>query len=159
MIRPVCFSSTTELGRKSGTLTVLSNSDLHPAWVDMHPVRGTTGWMSCWTIVIMAPLVCLIAAFVFFRALVVVSPHFSDWHFALRAAFGVMFLLTASAHWGKRREDLIRMVPKAVGSPPFWVSLTGFAEVAIAAGLQIPRVAPYVAAVAVVMLCCLFPAN
>ncbi len=37
--------------------------------------------------------------------------------------------------------------------------MTGFAEIAIAAGLQVPRVAAMTAAAAVVMLCCLFPAN
>jgi uncharacterized membrane protein len=70
-----------------------------------------------------------------------------------------MFLLTASAHWGRRRADLIRMVPDPVGSPGVWVTLTGIAEIAIAVELQIHRVAPWVAMFAVVMLCCLFPAN
>jgi uncharacterized membrane protein len=40
-----------------------------------------------------------------------------------------------------------------------WVSVTGFAEIAIAAGLQVPRMAPWAAGIAVIMLCCLFPAN
>jgi uncharacterized membrane protein len=60
---------------------------------------------------------------------------------------------------GKRRADLIRMVPESVGNPGVWVTLTGIAEIAIAVGLQIYSVAPWVAAIAVVMLCCLFPAN
>lgn len=107
----------------------------------------------------MAPLICLIAAFVCFRLLGIVWPYFSDWHPALRAALGVMFLLTASAHWGRRRADLIRMVPETMGNPGLWVSLTGFAEVAIAIGLQIPVLARWTAGSAVVMLCCLFPAN
>jgi uncharacterized membrane protein len=107
----------------------------------------------------MAPLICLIAAFICFRILGILWPYFSDWHLALRAALGAMFLLTASAHWGKGRADLIRMVPEAMGCAAFWVSLTGFAEIAIAAGLQIPNLAPWTAAAAVVMLCCLFPAN
>jgi uncharacterized membrane protein len=66
---------------------------------------------------------------------------------------------TASAHWGKRRANLIRMVPESVGNPGVWVTLTGIAEIAIAVGLQIYSLAPWVAAIAVVMLCCLFPAN
>jgi uncharacterized membrane protein len=107
----------------------------------------------------MAPLVCLVAAFLFFRIVGVEWVYFADWHLALRAALGVMFLLTASAHWGKRRADLIRMVPERVGSAGTWVTLTGVAEIAIAIGLQIPGVAPWVAAVAIAMLCCLFPAN
>jgi uncharacterized membrane protein len=40
-----------------------------------------------------------------------------------------------------------------------WITLTGIAEIAIAIGLQIRSFAPGVAVIAVVMLCCLFPAN
>jgi uncharacterized membrane protein len=107
----------------------------------------------------MAPLICLVAAFLFFRVVGVEWVYFANWHLALRAALGVMFLLTASAHWGKRRVDLIRMVPERLGNASTWVTVTGVAEIAIAIGLQVPRIAPWVAAVAVVMLCCLFPAN
>jgi uncharacterized membrane protein len=107
----------------------------------------------------MAPLICLVAAFVLFRLVGIESRYFADWHHALRAALGAMFLLTASAHWGKRRSDLVRMVPAMLGNPGTWVSVTGVAEIAVAIGLQVPGLAPWVAAVAVVMLCCLFPAN
>jgi uncharacterized membrane protein len=107
----------------------------------------------------MAPLIALIAAFAIFRALGFVVPFLADWQHALRAALGVMFLLTASAHWGKRRPDLVRMVPSRFGSPGLWVTLTGFAELAIAIGLQTPRLAPWSAVIAVLMLCCLLPAN
>jgi uncharacterized membrane protein len=107
----------------------------------------------------MAPFICLIVSFLFFRILGLEWRYFADWQLSLRAALGAMFLLTASAHWGKRRADLIRMVPEWVGNPGVWVTLTGIAEIAIAIGLQIRSVAPWVAAIAVVMLCCLFPAN
>ena len=107
----------------------------------------------------MAPLICLIVSFLFFRILGLEWRYFADWHFALRAALGAMFLLSASAHWGKRRADLIRMVPTPVGNPGVWITLTGIAEIAIAVGLQIRSLAPWVAVIAVVMLCCLFPAN
>jgi uncharacterized membrane protein len=107
----------------------------------------------------MAPLICLIAAFLLFRLLGLEWHYFADWHMALRAALGAMFLLTASAHWGKRRSDLVRMVPESMGNAGAWVSVTGFAEIAIAAGLQIPGIAPWIAGIGVVMLCCLFPAN
>jgi uncharacterized membrane protein len=98
-------------------------------------------------------------AFLFFRLLGLEWRYFADWHLALRAALGAMFLLTASAHWGKRRADLIRMVPASVGNPGVWITFTGIAEIAIAVGLQIRGLAPWVAVIAVVMLCCLFPAN
>ena len=107
----------------------------------------------------MAPLICLITAFIVFRAVALGLPYFADWHYALRAALGVMFLLTASAHWGKRRPDLLRMVPEGIGRAGVWVSLTGVAEIGLAIALQIPRLAPWTAAAGVTMLCGLFPAN
>jgi uncharacterized membrane protein len=51
------------------------------------------------------------------------------------------------------------MVPASMGNPGVWITLTGRAEIAIAVGLQIRCLAPWVAVIAVVMLCCLFPAN
>ena len=39
------------------------------------------------------------------------------------------------------------------------MTVTGVAEIVIAIGLQIPGLAPWVAAIAIAMLCCLFPAN
>jgi len=63
----------------------------------------------------MTPLfVALIGGFILFRALGFVVPWFADWQHALRAALGLMFLLTASAHWGKRRPYLVGMVPQRV---------------------------------------------
>ena len=108
----------------------------------------------------MTPLfVVLIGGFVLFRTLGFVVPWFADWQHALRAALGVMFLLTASAHWGKRRPYLVRMVPRTIGHAEFFVTLTGLAEIAIAIGLQIPRLAGWTALAAIAMLCALFPAN
>lgn len=107
----------------------------------------------------MAPLICLITSFLVIWGVGLFVPYFADWHFALRAALGVMFLLTASAHWGKRRPDLIRMVPKGIGNAGTWVTATGTAEIALACGLQIGQLAHWAAAAGIVMLCCLFPAN
>jgi uncharacterized membrane protein len=106
-----------------------------------------------------APLICLVLAFVLFRTLGIEWGYLANWHLALRAALGAMFLLTASAHWGSRRADLIRMVPARMGNANVWVTITGLAEIAIAVGLQISRLAWWAAAIAVVMLCCLVPAN
>ena len=68
----------------------------------------------------MAPLICLGTSFLIFWGVGLFVPYFADWHIALRAALGAMFLLTASAHWGERRPDLIRMVPQAVGHAGIW---------------------------------------
>jgi len=105
------------------------------------------------------PLLVLVVAFVAFRLLGLAFPWMADWQHALRAALGVMFVLTASAHWGKRRTDLLRMVPASFGNAGFWVTVTGIAEVLIAIGLQIPRFAFFTGTIAAVMLLCLFPAN
>jgi uncharacterized membrane protein len=107
----------------------------------------------------MIPLIVLAIAFAAFRLLGLGVPYFANWHFALRAALGIMFLLTASAHWGKRRPDLIRMVPSQFGNAALWVTLTGISEILIAIGLQIPRIALPVATAAALMLLCIFPAN
>lgn len=86
-------------------------------------------------------------------------PYLADWQIALRAALGAMFLLTALAHWGKRRPDLVRIVPRGIGNAGVWVTVTGIGELAIAIGLQFPSLARFAAEVAILMLCCLFPAN
>jgi uncharacterized membrane protein len=81
------------------------------------------------------------------------------WWTALRVALAGMFLLTASAHWGKRRPDLIRMVPDAFPRPDLLVSFTGVCEILGAIGLLLPRVAPYAAIGLTLLLLAIFPAN
>ncbi|MGH9605096.1 MAG: DoxX family protein [Terracidiphilus sp.] len=107
----------------------------------------------------MIPAIVLAVSFAAFSLAGLGVPYFADWQHALRAAFGVMFLLTASAHWGKRRPDLIRMVPAVFGNAGMWVTLTGIAEILIAAALQVPRAALPVGILAEAMLICIFPAN
>lgn len=67
----------------------------------------------------MAALICLVAAFIVLRLVGIFVPWLSDWQHALRGAVGAMFLLTASAHWGRRRTDLVRMVPVGIGNLPY----------------------------------------
>jgi len=107
----------------------------------------------------MAPLICLVASFLIFCGIGLMVPYFADWHIALRAALGAMFLLTASAHWGQGRSDLVRMVPESMGNAGILVTVTGIAEIALAVVLQIPYLAAWAAVAGVVLLCCLFPAN
>jgi uncharacterized membrane protein len=64
---------------------------------------------------------------------------------ALRIALAMMFLLTASAHWGRRRADLVRMVPAAFPNPELMVTVTGLAEIAGAVGLLLPGTARWAA--------------
>jgi uncharacterized membrane protein len=81
------------------------------------------------------------------------------WWAATRVALCVMFLLTASAHWGMRRPDLIRMVPAAFPRPDLLVTFTGICEIFGAIGLLIPSVAPYAAIGLTLLLLAIFPAN
>jgi uncharacterized membrane protein len=83
----------------------------------------------------------------------------SNWIWCLRGGLAVMFLFTASAHWGKQRADLIAMVPRTFRRPDLMVSATGVAELLGAAGLLIPAIAPMAAACLAVLLLALFPAN
>ena len=82
-----------------------------------------------------------------------------SWTICLRGGLAVMFLLTASAHWGKRRPDLIRMVPTAFPRPGLIVTITGLLEVLGALGLLLPVTAPAAAACLAALLIAMFPAN
>ena len=108
----------------------------------------------------MAPLIVLSAAFLLFGALGAFGVRaFTSWVLDLRYALVPMFLLTASAHWGRRRPDLVRMVPPSFKQPGLMVTLTGVAELAGAVGLLIPALAPAAAAALALLLVALFPAN
>jgi uncharacterized membrane protein len=101
----------------------------------------------------MIPLLVLAVLFI------VLSLAGLSWWTALRVALAAMFLLTASAHWGKRRPDLIRMVPAMIPRPDLLVTLTGIFEIAGALGLLYLYTARAAALCLTVLLLCLFPAN
>ena len=67
----------------------------------------------------MAPLICLVVSFLVFRISGVFVPYFADWKVALRAALGAMFLLTASAHLGRRRLNQVRWFPEPSGEQDY----------------------------------------
>jgi uncharacterized membrane protein len=70
-----------------------------------------------------------------------------------------MFLITASAHWGKQRRDFIAMVPRVFPRADLMVTLTGVLEILRAVGLLIPTTATAAAVCLAVLLIALFPAN
>lgn len=108
----------------------------------------------------MAPLIVLVVSAVALwlagRAGVVI---FQDLGFVLRAALAVMFLVTASAHWGKRGPDLIRMVPPGLPRPDLLVTLTGVLEILGVIGLLVPGTARAACICLALLLIALFPAN
>ena len=83
----------------------------------------------------------------------------ATWPAATRYALATMLVLTASAHFTKMKEDLIRMVPSWVPWPRAIVYLTGVCELAGAVGLLVPslRLAAGIALIAFFIL--VFPAN
>ncbi|HEV2277497.1 MAG TPA: DoxX family protein [Acidobacteriaceae bacterium] len=108
----------------------------------------------------MAPLiVLLVSAIVFWLTGLAGVRIFHDPSLVLRAALALMFCLTASAHWGKRRPDLIRMVPSALPHPDWLVTITGVLELLGAVGLLVPNTARAACICLAVMLLALFPAN
>lgn len=108
----------------------------------------------------MAPLIVLIVASAAFwfagRLGATIFQHTST---VLRTALGLMFFLTASAHWGMRRRDLIRMVPPMFPRPDLLVTVTGLLEILGAIGLFIPNTARAAAICLALLLIALFPAN
>lgn len=101
----------------------------------------------------MLPMIVVAVAFTVFRFFRL------PWRTALRYALAVMFLVTASGHWGVRRPDLVRMVPPMFPNPELLVTLTGLAEIAGAIGLVWTRTARLAAACLTVFLLAVFPAN
>jgi uncharacterized membrane protein len=107
-----------------------------------------------------APLVVLVvSALVFWLAGRAGVAALEDPGLVLRAALATMFFLTASAHWGKRRPDLIRMVPPAFPAPRLLVTVTGLLEILGAIGLLLPWTARAACVCLALLLVALFPAN
>jgi uncharacterized membrane protein len=108
----------------------------------------------------MAPFIALSSLFLVLFGLGAAGVHaLSGWYTPLRFALAGMFLLTASAHWGKRRADLVQMVPPAFPRPDIVVTVTGALELLGAAGLLVRPLAPLAAGGLSLLLLAMFPAN
>lgn len=108
----------------------------------------------------MIPLIVLIATFVALRVLGFAGvTALNHWDTPLRLALFLMFLVTASAHWGKGRPDLIRMVPPNFPHAATLVTVTGVLEILGALGLLLPATPRIAALCLAILLVALFPAN
>jgi uncharacterized membrane protein len=108
----------------------------------------------------MVPFLILAAATLLFRAAGAAGlATLNSWAISLRLGLSLMFLFTASAHWGKRRADLIAMVPAFFARPDFMVTLTGILEIIGAMGLAFRQTAPAAAICLAALLVAIFPAN
>jgi uncharacterized membrane protein len=108
----------------------------------------------------MVPLIVLVLAFVILRCagFLGIAP-LNNVDLPLRIALFLMFLLTASAHWGRGRPDLIRMVPPIFPNASTLVTLTGVLEILGAIGLLLPFTPRLAAICLAILLIALFPAN
>jgi uncharacterized membrane protein len=108
----------------------------------------------------MVPAIVLLVSFVLFRCVGLLGVVALDnWDAPLRIALFLMFLVTASAHWGRGRADLICMVPPAFPAAPAIVTITGVLEILGAVGLLLPVTARAAATCLAILLVALFPAN
>lgn len=108
----------------------------------------------------MVPFILLIVSFLIFRLIGFFGlSYFDVWETSLRSAVALMFLFTAMAHWGKRRQDLIKMVPPALPNPDFIVTATGILEIIGAIGLLIPITSNIASLSLALLLIVMFPAN
>jgi uncharacterized membrane protein len=108
----------------------------------------------------MLPAIVLMASFAVLRLAGFLGVAALDnWSLPLRIALCLMFLLAASAHWGRGRRDFIRMVPPRFPFPAMIITITGVLEILGAIGLLIPITTRAAAACLAILLVAMFPAN
>ena len=106
----------------------------------------------------MKPLIVLL--FVFFAALLIfyLTTGSFDFQQSGRFAMSTMLLLTASGHF-KFSQGMARMIPDPIPYKVQLVYLTGFIEIAAAAGLLIPSLVRLTSWFLIVFFILLLPAN
>jgi uncharacterized membrane protein len=109
----------------------------------------------------MAPLLALVLGFLAARLAGLLGIDALDgWHPALRIGLATMFVLTGLAHFvGRRRADLVAMVPPALPFPGLLVTITGVLELAGAVGLLVPATAVAAGGALALLMLAMFPAN
>ncbi len=83
----------------------------------------------------------------------------ATWSGATRYALAVMLVFTASAHFTRMKEDLVRMVPRWIPAPRAMVYFTGVCELLGAVGLTIPFLQRAAGLALIVFFILVFPAN
>lgn len=108
----------------------------------------------------MAVLLVLIAGILTFRGIGTLGiDAFASWPAATRYGLALMLLFTASAHFTRMKEDLVRMTPAWVPRPRAVVAFTGICEILGAVGILLPRVQRVAGLALIVLFVCLLPAN
>lgn len=108
----------------------------------------------------MAPAILLVVATLVLRALGALGvAAFPTWLDSARVALALTFLFTASAHFTRMKEDLVRMVPPSFPNPRAIVFATGVLEILGAIGLLVPAARGPAAWGLALLLVAMFPAN
>ena len=106
------------------------------------------------------PAIVLLVSFAVLRCVGFLGVAALDnWDMPLRVALFLMFLVTASAHWGRGRPDLIRMVPSVFPAAGSIITITGLGEILGGVGLLIPLFARAAAICLAILLVGMFRAN
>ncbi|MFI7277890.1 DoxX family protein [Streptomyces sp. NPDC049879] len=109
----------------------------------------------------MIPFLAMVIGFAVLRLAGLAGVDALDaWQPALRGGVALLFVTGGVPHFlPSWRRDMAAMVPPSLPRPELLVTLTGVLELAGAAGLLIPPLAPYAAIGLAVLLLALFPAN
>jgi uncharacterized membrane protein len=105
-------------------------------------------------------VVILAGSLLLFRALGAVGVEaLASWSAATRWALAVLLLVTATAHFNRMQQDLVRMMPAWMPRPRLTVQLTGLCELLGAAGILVPATRPAAGTALILFLIAVFPAN
>jgi uncharacterized membrane protein len=108
----------------------------------------------------MAPILVLIGSILAFRGIGAFGVEvFDTWPAAVRFGLAVMLAFTASAHFTRMKEDLIRMTPAWVPNPSAMVTFTGVCEILGAIGIVLPRFQTMAGIALILLFIALLPAN
>lgn len=83
----------------------------------------------------------------------------ASWPAATRWALATLLLVTASGHFTRMKEELVRMVPAWMPAPRLTVYLTGVCEILGAIGLLLPATRRWAGVALILFLIAVFPAN
>jgi uncharacterized membrane protein len=108
----------------------------------------------------MLVLFVLLGSLLIFRGLGALGVEtFGSWVAATRYALAAMLVFTASGHFTRMKDDLVRMMPHWVPWPRAVVYFTGVCELAGAIGLLIPSLRTAAGIALIVFFILVFPAN
>ena len=108
----------------------------------------------------MAVLIVLFASLLVYRAAGALGVEWLDsWQTAARCALSTMLFFTASAHFTRMRDDLVRMMPPSFPWPRALVFFTGLCEIAGAVGLLLSPTRRAAGFALMLFFIAVFPAN